>query len=212
MKKLKLSLEPIEPFLEKIGDLTKVHRLIICAVTFVLIAGNFYWWIYRPKSAEINTLEENLAALETKLKSAKLKAKNIQKYRNDMREAETQFKIVMRSLPDKKEIPSLLTNVSGAGKEAGLEFLLFDRKPEVLREFYAEIPVAIQVAGPYHNVAQFFDKVSMLSRIVNISDIKMVPGSKADGLTTSCMGITYKFVDTPVGQPTGGKKSGKKSK
>jgi len=79
----------------------------------------------------------------------------------------------MKALPDKKEIPSLLTSISEAGKEAGLEFLLFQPISEINKDFYAEIPVSIKVAGNYHNVGLFFDNVSRLFRIVNIKDIVM---------------------------------------
>ena len=91
----------------------------------------------------------------------------------------------------------MLANVSQSGKDAGLEFLLFQPKPEVLKDFYAEIPVSIQVTGSYHQVAIFFDKVSKLSRIVNIKDIDMAPAKEEETLTTACTAVTYKFLDQP---------------
>jgi type IV pilus assembly protein PilO len=69
---------------------------------------------------------------------------------------ETQYRTVMRALPEKEEIPSLLAGVSQAGKDAGLDFLLFKPRPESVKGFYAEIPVDINVAGSYHQVAVFF--------------------------------------------------------
>ncbi len=102
----------------------------------------------------------------------------------------------MKALPDKKEIPSLLTNITESGKDAGLEFLLFQPKPEINKDFYAEIPVSIKVAGNYHNVGLFFDKVSRLSRIVNIKDIVMATTREGKGLNTSCTAVTYRFVET----------------
>ncbi|MCK7510702.1 MAG: type 4a pilus biogenesis protein PilO [Desulfobacterales bacterium] len=72
--------------------------------------------------------------------------------------------------------PSLLTNVSKSGQEVGLEFLLFEPKAETKQEFYAEIPVAMNIRGDYHNLAVFFDKVARLSRIVNINNITINRG------------------------------------
>jgi type IV pilus assembly protein PilO len=92
-----------------------------------------------------------------------------------------------------------LEAISKSGRHSGLEFLLFQPGPEILKGFYAEIPVKIDVIGGYHNLALFFDKVARLSRIVNISDlhVKGAKGSKgAEGdLQTSCVATTFRFVE-----------------
>jgi type IV pilus assembly protein PilO len=121
-----------------------------------------------------------------------------------MKAAESRFKLVMKSLPEKEEIPSLLSNISLSGQDAGLEFVLFQPKKEVKKDFYAEIPVAIKVTGKYHNVALFFDKVARLPRVVNIRNIMMTPGKGNEKLSTGCTAVTYKFIDRPK------KKSNKK--
>ena len=100
-----------------------------------------------------------------------------------------------------------------AGRDAGLDFLLFQPKPETAMEFYAEIPVDITVSGTYHQVAVFFDKVSNLPRIVNIRNIKMAPaGQKESGgiLTTACQAVTYKFIESGGQKQTRGR-TGRKS-
>jgi len=113
-----------------------------------------------------------------------------------MKEAEIEFLRVKKSLPEGKEIPSLLISISRSGHEAGLEFLLFERKDAVSKEFYAEIPIAIRVAGSYHNVGGFFDKVAKLNRIVNIRNIKMI-ATDSGVKETSCTATTYMFVEKP---------------
>jgi type IV pilus assembly protein PilO len=112
-----------------------------------------------------------------------------------MQEAELQFKTAMRALPEKEEIPSLLTSISRSGQDVGLEFLSFEPKSEVRKEFYAEIPVAMQVKGGYHDLAIFFDKVARLSRIVNIKNIEMGRAKDSTDLNTKCTAVTYKFVE-----------------
>jgi type IV pilus assembly protein PilO len=83
-----------------------------------------------------------------------------------------------------------------------MEFLLFEPKAEVPRDFYAEIPVAMNIRGDYHNLAVFFDKVARLSRIVNINDISITPGKEARELSTACTAVTYKFVEPPPEKQT----------
>ncbi len=207
MKKIGISLKSLEPFFEKAGNLSKVKRILICLGSFIVLAGLFVYFFYLPKSDEINKLTQECEKLDQQLTMLKNKAKHLEKYRSDIKKAETQFKIAMKALPDKKEIPSLLTNISESGQEAGLEFLLFQPNPEIKKDFYAEIPVSINVRGGYHNVALFFDKVARLSRIVNIRNIKMSALKDGGKLNASCTAVTYRFVETPTAKgKTGTKK------
>ena len=195
MKKFDISLKAIEPLFEKVGNISKVHRILICVSTFIVITGLFVYFSYLPKFEKLNQLNSDYKNLEKMLASAKKKAAQVNKYREEMKMAEAQYKIAMKALPDKKEIPSLLTSISEAGREAGLEFLLFQPESEINKDFYAEIPVSIKVAGNYHNVGLFFDKVSRLSRIVNIKDIVMETSKEGNMLNTSCTAVTYRFVE-----------------
>ena len=195
MKKFDISLKAIEPLFEKAGNISKLHRILICVATFIVITGSFVYFLYLPKFEKLNQLKSEHKNLENKLVSTKKKAAQLNKYREKMKIAEAQYKIAMKALPDKKEIPSLLTSISEAGKEAGLEFLLFQPISEINKDFYAEIPVSIKVAGNYHNVGLFFDNVSRLYRIVNIKNIVIATTRDGKGLNTSCTAVTYRFVD-----------------
>jgi type IV pilus assembly protein PilO len=202
----------LAPYFEKIEKLTKVQRIIIYAVTIVLLAGASYWFLFRPKYQQIDRLEKQLAQVQQQLAKAKRNAQELNDWRSKMKKKEARYRTVMRALPEKEEIPSLLAGISQAGKDAGLEFLLFKPMPESTKGFYAEIPVDINVGGSYHQVAVFFDKVANLPRIVNMRNIKMKPVQQKDssgGLTTACQAVTYKFVETA--QETGaGKGKGRR--
>jgi type IV pilus assembly protein PilO len=183
--------------LEKIEKLAPWQRLAIVAAVVVALFGAATWLVYLPLYDEITELENKLQGLEKKLATAKINAAELGKFQAKMQEAEAQFKIAMRALPEKEEIPSLLTNVSKSGQDVGLEFLLFEPKPENKKEFYAEIPVAMNIRGDYHNLAIFFDKVARLSRIVNINNIAINRGKEIRDLNASCTAVTYKFVEAP---------------
>jgi type IV pilus assembly protein PilO len=182
-------------FLEKLQKLVLWQRVAILAGLVVLLVGGAVWFQFLPQYEEISTLDEKLQGLEKKLATAKVNAAELGKFQAKMQEAEAQFKIAMRALPENQEIPSLLTSISKSGQEVGLEFLLFEPKPETRREFYAEIPVAMSLRGDYHNLAIFFDKVARLSRIVNINNISVTPGKDGRDLNTACFAVTYKFVE-----------------
>ena len=213
MKKPDLSLDSLEPFFDKIEKLSKIYRLLISAGICLIFIAAAVFLFYMPKYKTIDTLDKELAKLEAELKTAKKNAKDLKKFQRKMKDAEDQFRIVMKSLPEKEEIPSLLTSISDSGRESGLEFLLFKPKNETKKDFYAEIPVAIKVNGDFHNVAIFFDRVARLSRVVNIRDISMKPVKGNDSLVTSCTAVTYKFIESaPPSKKKSSKKKKKKSK
>lgn len=209
MKKATAPSSSIAQLLEKIEALSKPQRIAIYAATLVVLIGLGVYLFIWPKYETIAKLEKQLDKVEKQLATAKKNAAELNDWRNKMKQKQAEYTQVMRALPEKEEIPSLLAGISEVGKDAGLEFLLFQPKGERKKDFYAEIPVSINVKGTYHQVAVFFDKVANLPRIVNIRDIKMTPtkgkGAKHD-LITNCQAVTYKFIDSPP------EKKGKKGK
>ena len=189
----------IEEFFSKIEKLTKVQRMSICVITLFVIIGGFSYFSYWPKYERIKASRNECKQLKANLVIAKKNAAEIDSFRKKREKKKTQFKIVMRALPEKKEIPSLISSISRSGLDAGLKFPLFEPKSENIKGFYAEIPVSIKLTGNYHNVAVFFDKVSRLYRIVNIEDIKMSTGKSSKQnksmLNISCKAVTYRFID-----------------
>ena len=195
MKKPDLSFEALEPFFDKIEKLSQLHRILISSGIFLLVIGLFVMLLYMPKYKEIGKLETNLQNLRDQLRKAKADARDLKKFQDKMKKAEARFRLAKKSLPEKEEIPSLLSSVSQSGQDSGLEFLLFQPKGERKKDFYAEIRVNIKVTGQFHNVALFFDKVARLPRVVNIRNIKMKPAKGGRSLTTSCTAVTYKFIE-----------------
>jgi type IV pilus assembly protein PilO len=202
----------IESLFEKIEKLTVLQRMLIAVGLIVVIVAGFVWYLIWPKVGQISEYRTKLEKIEKQLTTAKRNAAALKKFQEKMQEAEAQFRTAMRALPEKEEIPSLLTSISKSGQDAGLEFLLFEPKPEVRKEFYAEIPVAINVTGGYHDMAVFLDKIARLSRIVNVRDISMGRTKGGEDLNTSCTAVTYKFVEGPPPEDPKDKKKKKKKK
>ncbi len=201
---------PTIPF-EKLAALTLVQRIIIFVGTLLLLGGGFFYFFYLPKAGRISELNKSYDELMAKVQTAKRVAATFAKVSKQHQQAQTDLRLVLRLLPDKREIPGLLENISKSGRYSGLEFLLFQPSKEVLKDFYAEIPVRIEVTGGYHNLAMFFDKVAKLSRIVNLTNLSVKQGSAKKGqgtLRASCVATTYRFVGST--ESTGKKKKKKK--
>ena len=154
-KKLAISLNSIEPLIQKISDLTKIQRILLSVVLVALIVGGFVYFLYMPNFEQISKLQKEIAVQETKLKEAKKSADQYAEYQKKLEESQAKFNIAAKALPEKNEVPSLLTSISQVGKDAGLEFLLFKPEPEVLKDFYAELPITMELSGSYHDLGVF---------------------------------------------------------
>ena len=201
----------------KLSKLSKVQKLLIAVGLLGALWGCFVWFLYMPQKEQLSKLQGDLKAAQSKLARLKNVEKNLRAFKRKYEATERQFKNALKLLPDKKEIPTLLSSISNLGAQSGLEFFLFQPQNELPRNFYAEIPLKLEVAGPFHNVATFFDKVSRLSRIVNIRDIKMttLQAAKTQSdtvvLKTGCTATTYKFIETKE-EPKKGKRKRRKRK
>lgn len=184
----------------KVSRLTPQHKLLICIGAWALPVVACTFLVFMPKNTEIGQLNERKNQIEQELQKVEKIAREIDKHRAEMQAVEEQFKAAALMLPEQKEIPSLLTNISGQGTNSGLEFLSFQPKPEVPKEFYAEIPVDIAVAGPYHSVGVFLDKISKLPRIVSVVNLNMgtpTQAGKEMSLNSTFNLVTYRFLETP---------------
>ncbi|MGB9498747.1 MAG: type 4a pilus biogenesis protein PilO [Dissulfuribacterales bacterium] len=204
MKKIELPLNAIEPLIQKISDLTKVQRIAICVAVVVVVVGVFVYFLYMPKYKEIGQLKKDITRQEELLAKTKQNARQFAKYQKLMAEKQAEFNVVSRALPLKREIPSLLINISQYGKDAGLEFLLFKPEAEKKKNFYAEIPVQMNLSGTYHKLGVFFDKLASMNRIVNINrfDLK----GNGSSLSILCVAETYRFIESSGEEPKGKKR------
>ncbi len=141
---------------------------------------------------EIQVLSGEVAILETKQKEIeRIKAEN-----KDMEKVLVQ---AMQLLPQKGQIPEVLSEISNLGNDENLKFMTFKPEPEKIMDFYAMIPVTLKIEGSFHNIVLFFSKIMMMSRIVNINEFKItVPATKYIGqqviLIADCQAATYRFL------------------
>jgi len=155
-------------------------------------------FVYSPNSDAIANLVESVQIARNEKLIKEKKAGNLARLGKELREMETKLKEAVAQLPDRKEIPDLLTNLSNKAREAGLEIVLFRPRNETFQEFYAEVPVDIVVRGGFHNAVGFFDEVGKLNRIVNIDNIDFRnPKVVSDQVTMdiSNLATTYRFLD-----------------
>ena len=183
--------------IKKIGAAPTVVKVIL--IIFVcLLAGGAGLYFDTTKQLEVleksERKEQELRQVFDKKQS---KAANLEAYSQQLEEMKESFGALLRQLPNKTEIESLLTDISQTGIASGLEIEYF--KPEGLlpKEFYAEFPIKLRVTGRYHQFGKFVSGVAALPRIVTMRDISI---SKPEGKTGVLLimevtAVTYQYLD-----------------
>ena len=182
------------------------YKVAIAVILLLLPVILFFFVFFQPNNQKISTLSNQRASLDQKLKEVKTKLQNRTKLQRELDETTAIFEEASKLLPKDQEIPKLMADISSLGRTAGLDFLTFKPQADIPKDFYAEIPVDIDVIGPYHNVGFFFDQVSRLDRIVSVSNVKMSSPKKEGSemlLNSNCKLITYRFtnVELPKEKP-----------
>ncbi len=182
---------------EQILNLPPRQRFLIYGGGAVLIVVLYVFLFHIPRSTEIVKKQERRLSLEKERTKLQVSLKDREKTSAEALQIEGRFNEVKAQLPEQKEIPELLRQVSNLGRDSGLEVTLFRQKPEILHDLYAEVPVEMAVRGGYHQIALFFDKVRHLDRIVNVSDISVKNPQPVDGqmyVEASFFATTYRFL------------------
>lgn len=199
---MKTSSVAIEKFLDT-KYIPLEPKIKIAALIFLLLLPVvlFYFFFYQPNATKIAGLTQQKNELDLQIAELRIKESNLPKLKQELAESEKIFNETAILLPKEKEIPQLLKDISAAGQGVGLDFLTFKPLSDVPQDFYAEIPISINVRGPYHNMGSFLDQVSKLARIVTVSNIKMASPKKEKGemlLNSDCTLVTYRFTNVEL--------------
>ena len=184
----------LDAILDGCEKIKKGHRILIFVGTFLLLGGGFFYLVWMPITSEIQQTEKEISDLKQQINLAKIRARQLAKFKETEARLDKEFLKAVKLLPHKREIPSLLAEVSQLGVNSNLQFRLFSPGKEEFKDFYVEIPVSIEVSGRYRDLALFFDKVRKMARIVNIVNISIAPEKElSTNLITKCEAITYRF-------------------
>ena len=188
--------------MDSILKLPTQKKVLILVVLLCVIAGLYLYAFFIPRQDELKVAKGELDKLQKELVVSKDIARDLQKFKEQVERLNEELKNALTQLPNEKEIPEILKNISSLGKESNLEFTLFRPKPEEPQQFYAKVPIDLVVLGSYHNTGVFFDKVSKLPRIINVVDFNITRAKDIKGknepeilVKTSCLINTYRFIE-----------------
>ncbi len=173
-------------------------RAAVIAILFVVVVGlGVYWLVIEDKAPRLQRAQGDEQTLRVTFENKQRKAANYDAYKAQLIQMEQSFGTMLRQLPGKTEIPSLIVDISQTGLAAGLQEKLFQPQPEVPKDFYAEKPIRIRLSGGYHEIANFVSGVAALPRIVTLHNIVITRenADEFDELTIEVLAKTYRYLD-----------------
>jgi type IV pilus assembly protein PilO len=163
----------------------------------VLSAALFYFFVWSDQKPRLDQAAAEELQLRETFSTKHSKAVNLVIYQQQLADIERSFGALLRQLPGKTEVPSLLVDISQVGVGAGLEEKLFQPANEVKKDFYAELPIKIRLTGSYHQMGEFESGIAALPRIVTLHDISIKPEGKDayDVLSFELTAKTFRYLD-----------------
>ncbi|MEW6376177.1 MAG: type 4a pilus biogenesis protein PilO [Thermodesulfobacteriota bacterium] len=203
--------------MDSILKLPTSKKVLILVAILGVITGLYLYVFFIPQQDELKRLMGEFDKLNKELSESRAITRDLQKFKEEVEKLNVELMNALTQLPNEKEIPEILKNISSLGKESNLEFTLFRPKPEEPQQFYAKVPIELVVLGSYHNTGIFFDRVSKLPRIINVVDFNMtrakdVKGKGGEGeilIKTSCLINTYRFIEKKSEEKKSGRKTEK---
>jgi type IV pilus assembly protein PilO len=168
------------------------------AVAFLVLSVlGIYLFVWDGQRPELQRRQAEELQLRAQFREKHAKAVNLAVYKQQLKDIERSFGALLRQLPGKTEVPSLLIDISQTGLAAGLQEKLFQPEAEVKKDFYAELPIKIKLTGSYHQFGEFVSGIAALPRIVTLHDIDIKPDNKDayDQLSLELTAKTYRYLD-----------------
>jgi len=185
--------------LNEIGEWPAPVKVTLVLILCGLVGFAWYWFLTKDQMTALKKEERQEVALKAEFEEKQAKVVNLDKYKQQLEEMKQSFGAMLRQLPNKTEVASLLVDVSQTGLTAGLEFELFKPQGEVSKEFYAELPISIEVKGQYNQFGNFVSGLAALPRIVTIHDVQISSAPTHKGapgvLTMKATAKTYRYLD-----------------
>ncbi|MEJ2042001.1 MAG: type 4a pilus biogenesis protein PilO [Reinekea sp.] len=148
----------------------RVTTLLI--VSFAIVFG-FYWFAVKDSQTQLQRIITKEPQLKETYKSKAFQVANLDAFKEQLAKMEEDFGALVSQLPDETDMPSLLDELSTTGAQSGLEIDKITPEDDVVKEFYIETPITIDVRGSYHEMGNFVSSMAAIPRIVTLHDFQM---------------------------------------
>jgi type IV pilus assembly protein PilO len=169
-------------------------RMALCLALMVAIVVALWFVWLNSSDEELQQAEKKELALREEYKTKLSKAVNLDALKKQREQVQQYVTQLEKQLPSKAEMDALLSDINQAGLGRSLSFELFRPGSVSVREYYAELPIALRVTGRYHDVGAFASDVANLSRIVTLNNVVITPG-KDGTLVMDATAKTFRYLD-----------------
>jgi Tfp pilus assembly protein PilO len=175
--------------------------LVLALIIFALV----FFFYFKPKDQELKSLRTERQKIEQEVQDLRIKKEQLVKIEAELVSLKAILKELEVIIPQKKEISEILRRIQQLAFDARLDIIKFAPRGEIKKDFYAEWPIPIEITGNYHNLAAFFDRLSLFSRIFNIENfaIRSVQAqTDALTITSNFTAKTYFFLEESAPPPS----------
>jgi type IV pilus assembly protein PilO len=181
----------------------KVGMMVLVCV---MVGGGGFYFDTQNQLASLDSAKQKEQELKRDFEAKQKKAVNFQDYKDQLTQIETSLDEMIRQMPTEEEVASLLVDISQTGLASGLEFKLFKPDAPIVKDFYSELPISIQVIGKFEELGLFVSGLASLPRIVTIHDVNITPEGKDGALLMSAVIKTYNEGTDVAASDTGARK------
>lgn len=180
--------------LDNVGAWPMVPRVTLWLFVIAACAVGGWFGLWSGQKEQLEQLQAEEIRLKEEYRSKLQQAINLDELRKQ-REQVSQFVLTLeKQLPSKSEMDALLSDINQAGVGRGLDFELFRPGQTNVREYYAELPIAVKLAGKYHDLGAFASDIANLPRIVTLNNLNVTTG-RSGSLTLDATAKTYRYLD-----------------
>ncbi len=180
-----------------VGAWPIVPRVAVLLALFSVVLLTGWWFVWSDQLDELTAKQQDELKLREEFVAKKSQAVNLDLYTQQLNEIDRSFGALLKQLPNKSEVESLLIEINQSGMGRGLLFDLFKPGQEIVKDFYAELPINVKMTGSYHDFGAFAGDIGRLSRIVTLNNISITanPQSKDGGLVMDAVTKTFRYLD-----------------
>jgi type IV pilus assembly protein PilO len=191
---------PLPAFLDPIVNAPKPQKIILGVFGVVIIGAASYFLLLSPLDASLVQLRAQNASLSDEVVKGRAMVADIVRTRREMAELEVKIAILKDRLPTERELPSLYRTLHDAGTQAGLGVALFQPREGQIKDYYVEIPIAVNAEGSYHQLGEFLERLARLPRVVTLREMRLASTNRpARAVRAELTLATYQY--RPVGSP-----------
>ncbi len=186
-------LDPKDPSLWPV-----VPRVLLCLFIAAVVAVALWFVWLSDYQDELETAQRTEQTLRDDYQKKLVKAVGLEALKKQREQVQQYVAQLEKQLPSKSEMSALLSDINQAGLGRSLQFELFRPGQTVTRDYYAELPIAIRVAGKYHDMGAFAADVAHLSRIVTLNNLSIAPAGKdaaGGALKLEATARTFRYLD-----------------